>query len=125
MPKSPKDNEIKMKRVLNALKTIAPGRKFGGMDDESFKVYVEASMAPRQKLIELDDETIEQQNVRETADEATMKKIEIIVAGVIADEEYGSDSALYEAMGYVRKSERKSGLTRKRKNGQNPVPSEE
>lgn len=32
-----------------------------------------------------------------------------------ADEEFlATDNALYEAMGYRRKSERKSGLTRKR-----------
>jgi hypothetical protein len=31
-----------------------------------------------------------------------------------ADPTLGADSALYEAMGYTRRSERKSGLTRKR-----------
>jgi hypothetical protein len=34
---------------------------------------------------------------------------------VLGDPAYGPDSALYEALGYVRKSERKSGLTRKGK----------
>lgn len=34
--------------------------------------------------------------------------------GVTGDPEFGDDSALYGAMGYVRKSERKSGLTRKK-----------
>ena len=33
--------------------------------------------------------------------------------GVSGDKAFGDDSALYGAMGYVRKSERKSGLTRK------------
>lgn len=35
--------------------------------------------------------------------------------GVSGDTNYGDDSALYGAMGFVRKSERKSGLTRKKK----------
>lgn len=119
MPKNPKDNEIKMKRVLNALKTIAPGKTFGGMTDATFEVQVNKSLAPRQRLVEIADEEIEQQTIRESEDEITLKKIELIVAGIIADPEFGSDSALYEACGYVRKSERKSGLTRKKKESGN------
>ena len=36
-----------------------------------------------------------------------------VADGVRGDADYGDDSALYGAMGFVRKSERKSGLTRK------------
>ena len=36
-----------------------------------------------------------------------------VVKAVVADKNYGDDSALYERMGYVRKSVRASGLTRK------------
>ncbi len=39
--------------------------------------------------------------------------------GVRGHEDYGSDSELYGAMGFVRKSQRKSGLTRKNKNKDN------
>ena len=35
--------------------------------------------------------------------------------GVAGDPNYGNDSPLYGAMGFVRKSERSSGLTRKKK----------
>jgi hypothetical protein len=41
--------------------------------------------------------------------------VQLVVNGVVGDPTFGPDSALYEAMGYVRKSERKSGLTRKGK----------
>ena len=34
---------------------------------------------------------------------------------VAGDPAYGNDSPLYGAMGFVRKSEKKSGLTRKKK----------
>jgi hypothetical protein len=37
-----------------------------------------------------------------------------VVNGVKGDPAFGEDSDLYETMGYVRKSERKSGLTRKK-----------
>ena len=39
--------------------------------------------------------------------------------GVRGHDDYGSDSPLYGGMGFVRKSQRKSGLTRKKKNGTN------
>ena len=35
--------------------------------------------------------------------------------GVAGDPAYGNDSPLYGAIGFVRKSEKKSGLTRKKK----------
>lgn len=42
--------------------------------------------------------------------------------GVGGDPNYGDDSVLYGAMGFVRKSERRSGLTRK-KNPKTPTTS--
>ena len=52
-------------------------------------------------------------NSREDADQVSLAKAAMIVAGVVGDPSFGPDSSLYEAMGYTRKSERKSGLTRK------------
>lgn len=113
--KSPRENEERMHRVLNALKTLAPDRKFGNKGVGELETQVGKSLAPRRRLTELADEGIEQQALRESEDINTLKMIDSIVAGVVADDEFGPDSALYEAMGYVRKSERKSGLTRKKK----------
>ena len=44
-----------------------------------------------------------------------LKKKIMAVMGVAGDPAYGNDSPLYGAMGFVRKSEKKSGLTRKKK----------
>ena len=120
MPKSPKINEDKMMKALNALKTLAPGKKFGNKGSDEFEIQVNKSLAPRQRLGELDDEKLEQQTLRDAEDIKTLKMLESLVAGVVADDEFGSDSALYEAMGYVRKSDRKSGLTRKKKEPSQP-----
>jgi hypothetical protein len=49
------------------------------------------------------------------AENTLLAKSYLIVSEVLADPTEGPDSALYEAMGYRRRSERKSGLTRKRK----------
>lgn len=114
MPNSPKNNEEKMLMVLNAWKTLAPDKQFGGMTVAQYETQINKSLAPRTRLDELDGEIKQQQALRETEDETTMSKVNLIVNGVLADPTEGDDSALYEAMGYIRKSDRKSGLTRKR-----------
>ncbi len=119
MANSPKSNEEKMMEILTAWQNMRAGKTFGGMTLEDFAKQVEKSMAPRRRLIEIADEEIEQQTVRDTEDVVTMEKVQFIVNGVKADPEEGEDGALYEAMGYVRKSERKSGLTRKKTKGEN------
>lgn len=114
MLQSPGNNEIKMLKVLNAWKTLAPSKSFGGMKLEEYENQVNNSIQPRQRLIALDDEIKQQQAVRDDQDQKTLTDIQFIVNGVLADPTEGANSALYEAMGYIRKSARKSGLTRKK-----------
>lgn len=52
---------------------------------------------------------------RDAADAAFSSKAQLVVAGVLADPTEGPDSALYEALGYTRKSERRSGVTRRKR----------
>ena len=54
------------------------------------------------------------ENKRVTRDEkvaALAANTALVIAGVIGNPAYGSDSDLYGTMGYVRKSQRQSGLT--------------
>ena len=48
-------------------------------------------------------------------DGALNEKRSEVGLGVAGSPDYGNDSPLYGAMGFVRKSEKKSGLTRKKK----------
>lgn len=114
MAKSPKENEEKMQKILTAWKTLAISKSFGGMTFAEYSAMVSNCMTPRTRLEELEDEMMQEQANRDAADELAMARILLVVAGVIADPTEGANSALYEAMGYVRKSERKSGLTRKK-----------
>jgi hypothetical protein len=68
----------------------------------------------RQRIDELNNQLTQAMTDRDTADEAFAAKAQLVVNGVLADPTEGPDSALYEAFGYTRKSERKRGLTRKR-----------
>ena len=114
MAGSPKDIEEKFMTVLQAWKTLAPTKTFGGKTLAEFEAQVSKSLAPRTRLNEIEDEKKEQIALRDDEDGTTMKIIQFIVNGVLADPEYGDNSALYEAMGYVRKADRKSGLTRRK-----------
>lgn len=114
MPR-PKDNEEKFARVLNAWRTLAPGKSFGGMTLAQFEALVAATQSKRQRIDDLNDQLTEAITDRDHADDACAEQIRRVVAGVLADPTEGADSALYEAFGYTRKTERKSGLTRKRK----------
>jgi hypothetical protein len=64
----------------------------------------------------LETQTTEALNDRDAADAVVLAKAQQVVNGVLADPSEGPDSSIYEAMGYTRKSERRSGLTRKGNN---------
>ena len=118
---SPKDIALKIDKMLNAWETLAPGKSFGGMTLAQFQAAAQPAQAARERIEELEDQLTQAIADRETADEAFLAKAQLVVNGVLADPTEGADSALYEAMGYTRKSERRSGLTRKRNQ---PPPSQ-
>ena len=109
---SPKDNEEKLNQVLNAWKTLAADKAFAGMTAEQFAAAIAVSFTTRQQIDDLDNQRTHLINSRNDADDASLTKAAAVVAGVLADSAFGPDSSLYEAMGYTRKSERKSGLHR-------------
>lgn len=112
MAGSPRDNEEKLTRILNSWKTLAADHSFAGKTLEQFQTGVEPSFTARQELEANDDLRTHLLNTREDADDASMTLAAAVVAGVLADPAFGPNSSLYEAMGYTRKDERKSGLHR-------------
>ena len=114
MSYDPKKVEEKMLKVLDAWRTLAPGKSFGGMTLAQYEAQVENSLEPRTRLKELSDQTIQQITQRDDEDTETMTALQRVIAGIVADPTEGDNSALYEACGYVRKDNRKSGLTRKK-----------
>lgn len=113
MPNSPKTTAEKIEKMINAWRTLAPEKSFGGMTLAQFEAAAEPSRAARRKLEELDAQRADIVVERENADDAFEAKAKFVVAGVRADPTEGPDSALYAAFGYTRDSEHKSGLTRK------------
>ena len=112
---SPKEFGEKLKTVIKAWETLRPTKRFGGMSLEEFKAKVKASLDSRAAIDSLDVQLTAQIDLREKADVVSTDELTLVVNGVKSDRDEGEDGELYETMGYVRKSERKTGLTRKNK----------
>ena len=100
-------------RIVSGWETLAPSKTFAGMTLSQFKEATYPSTEMRGLVETLQVQMTKAINDRDAADDATAAKIQQVVAGVLADPAYGPDSALYEAFGYTRKSERKAGRPRR------------
>jgi hypothetical protein len=116
MPKvTPKKTEDKIKQTADVWEQLASAKSFGGMTLPQFKAAVAPSLDARALIDQLQNQLTQAINQREDADNLSLAKMQLVVNGVLADPAEGPDGSLYEAMGYTRKSERKSGLTTKKK----------
>ena len=122
MPKNtPKANEEKKRKMLNAWETLALRKSFGGMTLDQFKTATARPLDSRARLEVLQNQVAAETSTRDDQDEKWFAIAKRVIAGVAADPTEGTNSPLYEAMGRVRDSERKSGLTRN-KAGSPPTP---
>lgn len=112
---TPKKAIESLETVEDALGELAPGEKFGEIVFADYQAQVQKSRVVRQEMIDLENQLTNKANERDTTDTEGLRMRELIVNGVIGNPSFGPDSSLYEAMGFIRKSERKSGLTRKKK----------
>ena len=80
-----------------------------------YKNKVKPSFDARATMANLDAQMTAALDERDTADITTADANQKVVKGVIGDPNFGDNSDLYDAMGYVRKSDRASGLTKKGK----------
>ena len=115
MAQNPKQIEEKINQVIDAWERLAPEKIFGGMTLEEAKKKTAPSLDTRSQAARLQTQLAATINQRDDADKGSLKALDLVVKGVVGDPSEGDDSALYEAMGYIRKSERQRGLTRKRK----------
>lgn len=107
--------EEKLQSVLKAWETLRPTKKFAGMTHAEFLAKVQPSLSTRAELVKLETQITAQSDLRDKADVVSNTQMALVVNSVKGDPDEGEDGELYEAMGYVRKSERKTGLTRKMK----------
>ena len=108
----------KLDRAVRAWETLAPDKSFGGMTLPEFTAKVQESLDARQALRAATDQLMVAQNARTDTDAKTLQALLLVVNAIKGDPEHGDDSSLYEACGYVRRSEKRSGLSRKAKTAQ-------
>lgn len=118
---NPKKTEEKIERMINAWRTLAPDKSFAGMTFAQFETAAAPSIAARRKIDALEAQLADAYAERDRAYDAFDIKAKQVVAGVLADPTEGPDSVLYEAFGYTRTSDRKTGLTRRKRNS-TPTP---
>jgi hypothetical protein len=111
---NPKKNLDLIEMTAAALREFAPDTAFGGIKLADFEPNVAACQTDRAEIVDHDNAGKGLIIKRDGDDAAALAKRELIVNGVIGDPNFGPDSALYEALGFIRKSDRKSGLTRKK-----------
>ncbi|MFA6286061.1 MAG: hypothetical protein WC661_01655 [Opitutaceae bacterium] len=112
---SPIKAEAKISQVVTAWETLRPEKTFSGLTLTQFKAAVQPSLNTRTNIETLKDQLAAAQTLRDDADKASVEAILLVVNAVKGDPAEGEDGELYEAMGYVRKSERRSGLSRGKK----------
>lgn len=112
---SPKRNLERLNKIINAWQTFASNKSFGGMTNAQFKTLVQPSFDARIQVETLEAQLSAAQAARDDADKESLRLSELVVNGVVGDPTEGPNNDLYEGMGYVRDSERRSGLTRKKK----------
>ncbi|HEY0944590.1 MAG TPA: hypothetical protein VGD81_04955 [Opitutaceae bacterium] len=99
--------------IIDAWTNLSPAKSFAGMTLAEFEVAIAASVEVRSRLVSANERAAAARVDRDNADRRTMPILDRVVAAVVADRTEGNDSVLYAAMGYVRKSDRRSGLTRR------------
>src|ERR1035441_9768922 len=110
---SPKRVAAKLQKVIDAWTTIRPTKTFSGLTLEQFKAQVQPSLAARDQLTVLGNQTTDSRMQRRLSDDASLTLAQQVVSSVKGDPAEGENGPLYAAMGYVPKSMKASGLTRK------------
>lgn len=112
MPESPKTTETFLNDLLSAWGELAPTESFAGLTLAQFKVKVKPSLDLRAEIATLETQLSAARQSRHNADAVSNEAGLAVVNGVRCAPDQGENSALYKAMGYIPKNDRKSGLVR-------------
>jgi hypothetical protein len=105
----------------DAWEKLAPDASFAGMNRGEFVEASEPPMAIRSEIAQEEKYLMGKKAERAIIDAEVADVLEMVVNSVRGTPGYGQNCPLYRAFGYVRKTDRKSGLTRKSKNESNPT----
>ena len=112
MSDSPKLTEEFLNDVVSAWTELAPTALFAGFTLAQFEAKVKPSFDTRTEVSTLETQLKAARQSRRNADIISNDDAFNIVNGVRSAPGFGENSALYKAMGYVPKNDRRSGLVR-------------
>lgn len=115
MPKAPKVYKSETQKIINAWQDLAPDAVFAGITLAQFKNAVQPSFDAREEIDNLRIDLEAAIARRSNADKATSKLNQKVINAVKGHVDFGEDSAVYDAMGYIRRSARSTGKTNKTK----------
>jgi hypothetical protein len=109
-----KEIRERVTKMNNAWVQGAPTIVFNGITQAAFQAEVAAAAAADQEIADIEAQV----KMKKTARDERYKRLSDtsvkVRDGVEGHADFGADHPLYEAMGFVRTSDRKSGLTRKK-----------
>ncbi len=100
--------------VADGWSSVSPEKQFFGLTLDQYRAAVKPCYDIRAEIVEVQKRLKSLIAKRKDADAAAIQLTKNVVHAVKADPAEGENSPLYAAMGYVRASDRSSGLTRAR-----------
>lgn len=122
MPTAPKEAYDRITSTGTAWETLRADKIFANLTLEKYRALIAPSLTSRATIARLENELLAAQNQRDDADKVSLAAQQLVIAAIKGDPDEGEDGVLYEAMGYIRKSERKTGLHRGTKTTTTPTP---
>ena len=101
------------KQIIDAWRTLAPDAILNGVTLEQFVESTQKPEEVRQRLAETRTSILAMRQQRLQADNEVRVKIADLVDAVKGHPEFGANSPLYSAFGYVSRDARKRGPSRK------------
>ena len=115
--KTPRQVDEHLGMLVAGWEEYAPDASFSGLSLAQFKQKIKPSLDARASIDELNLKLKISRAERENADAVSVEIANAVVNAVKGDANFGENSALYASFGYIRKADRKSGLTRASKSG--------
>ena len=112
MAESPNITEKFLNDIINAWTELDPTAQFAGLTLAQFEAKVKPSFDTRTEISTLETQLKAARQSRRNADVVSNDDALNIVNGVRSAPGFGENSALYKAMGYIPKNDRRSGLVR-------------
>jgi hypothetical protein len=110
-----KDKASKLQTLIQAWEDHAADKTFGGMTLPQFRVKVQPSLDARAAVEAAQNSRRAAALMKIESDSQSIETQQRVISAIKGDPDHGDDSVLYQACGYVPRSQKKSGLGRKAK----------